>query len=185
VVARPTSNIPTVSNLTVNTPVLVGSNALLTGQVDFTDADGDLVFTGNQATSARVRFVLSLGVSSCTITGTGPFLNLPGQVAGTVNFALTYQPGSLSIGIFSVSFTLIDAAGNSSNTLSFSPGIWLCRARPERDERRPEAIVPLAAEINPSRMPARELARRQRDSGGRAVAGNWKIARINVDFSGG
>lgn len=162
VVARPTSNTPAVSNLTVNTPVLSGSNAILTGQVDFTDADANLVFTGSQATSARVRFVVSLGLNSCTLTGTGPFINLPGQVAGTVNFALTYQPGSISIGTFSVSFTLIDAAGNSSNTLGFSPGIWFCMLRPERDESPPEAIAPLMAEINSSRKPERKLARRER-----------------------
>jgi uncharacterized protein (TIGR03437 family) len=180
VIAPPTSNVPTVSNLTVNTPTLVGSNALLTGQVDFTDANGDLVFTGSQSTSARLRFVLSIGLSSCTITGTGPFLNLPGQVAGTVNFAMTYSPGSVSIGTFSVSFTLIDAAGNSSNTLSFSPGVWLCLSRPERDESPPEAIAPLVAEINSSRRPERRLARKEREIFNRSLRERSTAARLSL-----
>ncbi|HKQ76535.1 MAG TPA: hypothetical protein VJ810_22765 [Blastocatellia bacterium] len=156
IVSRPTSNTPTISNLTVNSPGADGSNVIVTGRVDFADADGNIVFTGSQSNSARVRFTLSTGINSCVVSGTGPSLNLPGQIAGTIDFAIVYQPGSLSIGTFSVSFNLVDAAGNSSNTLSFQPFIWFCLSRPERDELPQDAMAPWEAEINFARRRRRD-----------------------------
>jgi hypothetical protein len=100
---------------------------MLTGSFDFTDPDGDIVYTGTDATSAKMKFTQTLG-SSCTITATGAYLNKPGVTSGHLEFTTqTFSPGTMSVGTFSVSFRLLDAAGNQSNSLSFTPGTWYCK----------------------------------------------------------
>jgi hypothetical protein len=102
-----------------------GSNVIISGRFDFTDAEGDIASTGDLYGSAKITFSCSVGTKRYTIQATGPFLHLPGQTSGTVNFAIDYTVSEVILGTFSVSFTLIDAAGNQSNSISFQPGLWV------------------------------------------------------------
>jgi hypothetical protein len=141
---------PTISNLSASPVVASTSPKILvqiSGSFDFTDPDGDILYTGDSATSAKMRFTMSLG-SSCTITSTGAYLNKPGVTSGHIEFlTATFEPGSMNMGTFSVTFRLLDAAGNTSNSLSFSPGLWYCEifrglGPREREEYRPEFALP-------------------------------------------
>ncbi len=122
---RDASPAPVISNLTVNAPMPYGSNAVISGRFDFTDAEADIASTGSLYGSAKIAFSCSVGTKRYTIQSTGPFLHLPGQTSGTVNFAISYSVSEVILGGVSVSFTLTDAAGNQSNSISFQPGLWV------------------------------------------------------------
>ena len=124
------ANAPVVSNLKVNRPTgTLGNPVTVTGSFDFTDPDGDIFYNGARDGSALLTFKITAGVNfSCTLTVTGDFLNKLGQTSGTVQFAFTFVPGSVtfSTGTLPVSFTLSDAAGNTSATVTFQIDIWFC-----------------------------------------------------------
>ncbi len=148
VTSAATGTKPTISNLSA-WPVLVSSDpkiiVQIAGSFDFTDPDGDIVYTGTDSTSAKMTFALS---GQCTITTTGSYLNKPGVTSGHIEFqTATYEASGMSLGIMYVSFRLIDAAGNASDSVTFSTGIWYCgtfRSLELRDyERdRPAADLP-------------------------------------------
>jgi subtilisin family serine protease len=142
---------PTISNLSVTVPSwnnLWGTPETITGSFDFTDPDGDIIYTGSLTGSAKLKFTASLGGSSCTLTTTGSYLDKAGQTSGRVNFTFVLSGyGSVSIGSFSVSFQMLDVAGNASNTLSFNPGTWYCDlfkslAPPDHEKNPPVAALP-------------------------------------------
>jgi hypothetical protein len=117
---------PVISNISVNTPTLGSGGATITGSFDFTDPDGDIVYTGTRETSAELIFGRQIGVNTCWVQGTGAFLDKQGQTSGRVEFSLTYSFGSITLGSVSISFTLQDADGNQSNTLNFTSNTWYC-----------------------------------------------------------
>jgi hypothetical protein len=121
---------PTVSNISV-TPLLAATNpdivVQLKGSFDFTDPDGDIIYTGSDSGSAKIRFTMT-GLNGCTLTSTGPYLDKAGVTSGHVEFTTaTFKAGTMSLGTFTVTFRLIDAAGNQSNSLSTSQSIWYCQ----------------------------------------------------------
>ena len=122
-----TATAPTVSNLVVNTPTYSSPIATVTGSFDFSDPDGDIIYTGSSTGDAKIKFSVSLGQFSCWWATTGTFLDKAGQTGGHVNFVATLlNPNSLK-GEFLVSFQLLDAAGNQSNSITFDATIWYCQ----------------------------------------------------------
>jgi subtilisin family serine protease len=142
---------PTISNLSVTVPpwdFSFSTPETITGSFDFTDPDGDIIYTGSLTGSAKIKFIASLAGSSCTITTSGSYLDKAGQTSGHVNFTFVMSGyHSVTTGSFSVSFQLLDVAGNASNTLSFNPGTWYCDlfkslAPPEHEKKMPVAVLP-------------------------------------------
>ncbi len=130
----PGSRAPFIFNVRASSPLPVTpDNVAISGSFEFEDSDGDIVFTGNVQTSARIR----VSGPGCTITGSGTFLNRPGQTSGRVDFVVSWRASSLTIGFFTASLRLIDAAGNESNVHIWEPGIWWCHMLESDDERRP------------------------------------------------
>lgn len=126
---RPRGVAPVISNVSVGSPSIgPGGLAVATGRFNFVDPDGDLLFSGALEGSAQVEFRANIGLRTCTVRATSASLHRPGQTSGTVDFVVAYGFSSLTIGTgISVEFTVIDAAGNRSNTISFSTTLWLCR----------------------------------------------------------
>ncbi len=126
---RPRGSAPQISRFTA-TQKVEGDVVIVEGRFDFTDPDGDLLFSGSLEGSAKLRFTSG----SCTLEVTGPSLHRPGETAGTVDYRLTFSPRSVSIGIgLFVTATLVDAAGNGSNQVSLSVVRWYCGLLPGRD----------------------------------------------------
>ena len=151
IMAAPVGTPPTVSNLSVTVPpwdYSFSTPVTITGSFDFTDPDGDIKYTGSLTGSANLKFKLSLSTSSCTLTTSGSYLDKAGQTSGHVNFTFVLTGyHSVTTGSFSVSFQLLDAAGNASNTLSFNPGTWYCElfkslAPPDHEKNLPVAVLP-------------------------------------------
>jgi len=92
-----------------------------TGAFDFADGDGDIT------SAAKVKFAVSAPGASCTTTVSGSFLNRPGQNSGRITYSLSGGGAQLTFsGSVSVSFSLIDAAGNESNVVLFTLTRWYC-----------------------------------------------------------
>jgi hypothetical protein len=114
---------PQISNFTIHQPLLSMDQVTLAGSFDFTDPDGDVLYTGATAGSAQLQFIRTGG---CTVTATGDFLNKAGTTSGRVEFNYTYKAGTLATGNLTLQFRLVDAAGNASNTALFLAGNWWC-----------------------------------------------------------
>ena len=90
-------NTLSISNLSLSRLAYVSGTVLMDGSVSFEDSGGDLRYTGAPETTdnAFLEFTIKLDfpwpMSDYTYNYlvTGPFLNLPDQVAGTINFSLT------------------------------------------------------------------------------------------------
>jgi hypothetical protein len=117
---------PVISNLTYSKFVTSSGKQGLSGSFDFSDSDGDIVYTGSLNGSARI--VLRMSGADCIITDAGKYLDKAGLTSGHVEFSFSYSASTMYIGGFPVSFQLIDASGNQSNLLSLSPtpSIWYC-----------------------------------------------------------
>ncbi len=126
---------PVIANLTLNNPTMNGTTATISGRLDFTDSDGDIVFNSNIANSAYVRFQVIFGQAGCTGGVTGFFLHFPGQTSGTINFGGSYTFSNPILQPISVQIRLVDVAGNASNTLTASVNQWFC-GLPMEFERR-------------------------------------------------
>lgn len=114
---------PTISNLTLTTPSILGPFAVYTADFDFQDPDGDIVFNGSLRNSARVE----IDTPSCRLTASNNTLNAPDQTAGRiVRFQHLVLRARSTTGTVPASLTLIDQAGNRSNTLSASIGAVYC-----------------------------------------------------------
>lgn len=114
---------PTISNWSMSDPSPSGSLALYTGSFDFQDLDGDIVYNGTMQNSAKLEFRLP-GV--CTVTVASSGLSVPDQTSGKIQFRFFISWRAQTTGQFTVTATLIDQAGNRSNSVSWSPGLWIC-----------------------------------------------------------
>jgi hypothetical protein len=115
---------PIVSNLVVNKPTYSSPIATVTGSFDFYDPDGDIVYTGSSTGDAKIKFSVTIGPFSNYWATNGPFLDKAGQTSGHVDFMVTLVNPSSLTGDFFVSFQLLDAAGNQSNTITFDATVW-------------------------------------------------------------
>lgn len=115
---------PRISNLRGGGLTLVG-NLIVWGPVlfDFMDDDGDIrspveAFTPEPLQGAANMLVeINDGRRTCVgYHGTGPSLNRPGELSGTIETFLPL-PGASGFGRGVMSLTLFDAAGKRSNTL--------------------------------------------------------------------
>ena len=145
-VNKPASPIPVISNVVLDTPTTAGPMVTFTGHFDFTDGDGDIVYTGSDAGSAKLKISFTSPSTSCTTTTYGSFLNKPGQTSGAISFSITTTWNVKITGSFFVNVSLIDGAGHESNVAAVSVTTWYCRlAPPNRDGNRPLEIAPAAA----------------------------------------
>ncbi len=130
--AAPPSATPAISNGSFQVRE-DGAAVIAGGRFDFTDADGDIIYTGSLAGSAKLRFSVHLGGFPqgvlCATELSGSALDKAGQNSGTVSFSFTLTGGNRATGNFLVATQLIDAAGNASNPLNFEPGVWRCEVR--------------------------------------------------------
>lgn len=147
----PRGSIPTISNARLQISAGSGNSATLTGEFDFADADGDIIFRTNLSDSSKIKISatsLATNTSVCAITFTGAYLGLEGQKSGHVNFTFTYNYTYLTYSAFgfSASISLFDAAGNESNILQVQPAgqTWFCLAAPPLQKRN---LEPLWADI--------------------------------------
>jgi hypothetical protein len=118
----PTGQPPTISNLSVGTPYFSGGGANIDISFDWADPDGDIIYVqGNFDGSAKLIFTKT----GCTSRSSASWLHRPGQTSG--RFSFTRQMiGSYYSGNFTINLQLQDAAGNISNTLTFSTTVWNC-----------------------------------------------------------
>ncbi len=113
---RPPGPVPRISNLSVDVPTLNGPRtmAIIRGSFNFVDGNGDI------GPGATIR----VSGGGCPQTFAAP--NMAGQTTGTISFQHTYAVTRMIIGNTTVSVTLTDAAGNASNSVSVTRGIWYC-----------------------------------------------------------
>jgi hypothetical protein len=141
----PRGSIPTISNARLQIRSGSDNTATLTGEFDFVDADGDIIFRTNLSDSSKIKISatsLASNKSVCGITFTGAYLGLEGQKSGHVSFTVTYGYGNLlysALG-FTASISLFDAAGNESNILQMQPAgqMWYCLVEPPLPKRHIE-----------------------------------------------
>jgi hypothetical protein len=120
----------------VGTPQYSGSQVSIPIRFDFSDLDGDIIYIqGNFTGSAKLIFTKT----GCTRSISSSVLNKPGQTSGTFNISYTIISGAVT-GNFTIDMQLEDAAGNKSNTLTFSVGVWSCELLPGD---RPQHTHPL------------------------------------------
>ncbi len=115
---------PVLSNLSVTAPS-TGSPPASSVSFDFQDPDGDIVDNGTSQNSAKIEFRSCNGSSTSTLSGS--FLNRPDQTSGRVSFQLQFLgTARRTSGPISVDVTLIDQAGNRSNTITVTLSSWIC-----------------------------------------------------------
>ena len=133
-VEPPPPTAPVISDVTLNIPT-TSSGGFITysGSIKFTDSDGDIV---SGKTGAYLRFIATADTSSISLfpqlsvgafDATGSFLDFAGQTSGTINFSYETRP-LLVTKFFSatpVAVTLIDSAGNPSNSVTISVPSWI------------------------------------------------------------
>ncbi len=110
---RPSST-PFIYNVSVTNDLLALQTAVFSGEFEFDDADGDILYTGTAATSASIEYRIS---GACTLTFSGTFLNQRGVTSGKVYFLVNYRATRLITSSSPSEFRLIDAAGNKSNVV--------------------------------------------------------------------
>jgi hypothetical protein len=113
---RPAGPTPRISNLSIDLPTLNATRTManIRGSFDFVDGDGDI----------RSGATIRVSGGGCPQTFGG--VNLPGQTSGRITFQHTYAVTRQIIGNTTVTVTLTDAAGHTSNSLSVTRGIWYC-----------------------------------------------------------
>ncbi|MBI1353466.1 MAG: choice-of-anchor C family protein [Acidobacteria bacterium] len=93
---------------------------------DFEAPLGNIIWTGNKATSAKLEVSLKSNFNNneCRFVLAGGPLNFPGQTSGSLQVGPvpTFQQDLAVTGQGTVSITLVDPAGNRSNTLSAAVG---------------------------------------------------------------
>ena len=119
------SKAPFIYHVKASSPLPISTGQVaVTGSFDFDDADGDILWTGSAAGSAKLTVGLS---GACSISGSGSFLDRKGQTSGHVEYIVAWSASSLTFVISGESsLRLTDAAGNVSNLFFWSPGIWWC-----------------------------------------------------------
>ena len=125
---------PTISNLSVGTPVFSQGRANISISFDFVDLDGDIRDVDDPDAGAWLLFT-----GPCHEGLTGSFLNRSGQTSGTISFTLGIY--GYSTGNFTVNMQLIDAAGNGSNILTFQTTAWMCQLLPAVEKKREEVAL--------------------------------------------
>jgi hypothetical protein len=141
-VQSPPATAPVITSATLGTPVIPAYSASIkyTGKITFTDADGDIQM-GSKCPSTYflaiivqtgcpfVRLTAVSGASWASFDIAGPFLDLPGQNGGDIDFTTTI--GALSyvkFGVSKVAVTLYDAAGHPSNSVVVDAPTWMVPA---------------------------------------------------------
>jgi uncharacterized protein (TIGR03437 family) len=117
---------PVLSNLTMSDPPATGT---LVSNIafDFQDPDGDIVSNGTSQNSARIEFRHTACGGSTTSTQSGTFLSRPDTTSGRISFQLQFIGSPRRVtGPFNMDVTLIDQAGNRSNTIRVVVGAWVC-----------------------------------------------------------
>jgi uncharacterized protein (TIGR03437 family) len=129
-VNKPLSPIPVISNVVLNSPQPAGPVVTVSGSFNFTDGDKDIVYSGSESSSAKLKMSVTMGTMfSCTTSTYGSFLNKAGQSSGTITFSITMGWSSQLTGSFTVDVSLIDAAGHQSNVVSVHVTNWYCELR--------------------------------------------------------
>ena len=134
----PPASPPTISNATGTSvqsgPAGPGGTVSNTFTLDFQDSDADVVFTGVAQSSAKVRIELIFPNLrfTCFEELTGAFLHKPGERSGRISHTYSFTRGGSNPSVVStdgsptipVSFTLFDAAGRASNTITARTVRW-------------------------------------------------------------
>ena len=126
-VRKASPNAPIISNLTLSSTYLSSRpNAVnYSGQLDFTDADGDILRPG-----AKIIFMVDIGSGSEYVTEVvddGIYLDQTGKTSGTIKFSFQKQFAFLYVeysGKLRVLCMIQDAAGNVSNTIVAMVSTW-------------------------------------------------------------
>lgn len=112
------SLIPSIFNLTLQS-VASGPGALTSFRFDFTDGDRDILYKGGFGQSAQIEVDFSASqfvYGGCEDIFTGPSLNQPGQMRGSINLAAEYSHSTkiTSTAGIPLLVRLKDSAGNRS-----------------------------------------------------------------------
>ncbi len=150
-IAPPTTGVaPTISNLTVGAPQYSGGQVTIPIRFDFYDPDKDIIYVqGNYAGSAKLIFAKT----GCTRSISSSVINKPGVTSGTFDIDYVITLGAVT-GNFTINMQLEDAAGNRSNTLSFSIGVWSCELLPGDPPQGRTLLPGLEAAVLPRRPAA-------------------------------
>ena len=119
------SSVPAMFNLTLTTSVVNGNTGQRTFHFDFIDADGDITYNGTFRDAAVIT-VADPNRPGCTDLFISPALGQPGNISGTVDFAITggYVRRKSSPTPFPLLVTLDDAAGRRSDAVRVNVTEW-------------------------------------------------------------
>lgn len=138
---QPLSPIPAISSVVLHAQSS-GPMVTISGSLKFTDGAADIVYTGAEAGSAKLKLSCTTPSASCSMSTYGSFLNKPGQTSGTIDIDIMTTWNVQITGSFTVQVSLVDGAGHESNVVSISPGTWYClRLDRGRDGRPPRNTI--------------------------------------------